>query len=282
MPRRARLLDRQQILINKAKAKWEETIRRARTSLPAFIEFTARDQDGEHISLDYIHRTWIFHVNYAWRRGLHALIMAPFDSGKTSTLAIPLAGFLIGNNPQIRIKVVCSHDDNAKLRVGSVKSMIESIDYKLVFPNVIPDEPWGVHEATVVREGHAVDPTLHARGVLTEGIGGRADILIFDDICTQRNSEEQANREKIVKLASGTWLSRLDGDEARVMAFGTAWAQDDFTEWMKNDPRFCTLVQRVRLPDLEHYEQEVFGAGDDYAPLMSRFIESDLGLRIDA
>lgn len=277
----ARVLSRDQKIIA-AEAAYQKTIRRARISLPHFIELCARDENGGRIKLDNIHRTWIFHVNYAWNRGKHAMIMAPFNSGKTSTLAIPLAAFLIGRNQQIRIKIVCAHDDNAKARVASVKSVIEATDYQTIFPAVRPGQKWDVHEAYVEREGHAVDPTLHARGVLAEGIGGRADIIIFDDVCTQKNSEELANRQKIKRFGRGTWLSRLDGDEARAMAFGTAWAQDDFTEDLKMDPNWCTLVQRVRLPDLEHYEQEVYGAASDYLPLMNAFIQNELHLRIDA
>jgi len=270
-----------QRLIIQAQAAYHQTVRRARLSLPHFIELCGRDENGDRVMLDFIHRTWIFHVNYSWSRGKHALIMAPFNSGKTSTLAIPLAAFLIGQNPQTRIKFVCSHDDNAKLRVASVKSVIESYDYRTVFPAVRPGKKWDVHEAFVEREGHSVDPTLHARGVLTEGIGGRADIVILDDICTQKNSEEQANRLKIKKFTRGTWLSRLDGPEARAMGFGTAWAQDDATEDLKNDPKWCTLVQRVRLPDLEHYEQEVFGHDADYLPMMEAFVQG-MGLDLAA
>lgn len=269
--------DRQRQIL-RARAAYEKKIKRARRYLVDFIELCGRNEDGARVQLDVIHRTWIFHVNYAWSRGKNAMIMAPFNSGKTSTLAIPLAAFLIGQNPQVRIKFVCSHDDNAKLRVASVKGLIESVAYQAVFPDIRPGKKWDVHEAFVEREGFAVDPTLHARGVLTEGIGGRADIVILDDIVTQKNSEEEANRAKIKKFARGTWLSRMDGPEARAMAFGTAWAQDDATEDLKNDPEWCTLVQRVRLPDMEHYEQEVLGADDDYPELMAAFLE---GLGVD-
>lgn len=247
-----------------AEAAYHQKLRRARGNLAAFIEVAGRDADGDRIELDYIHRAWIVHVNYAWNRAKNAMIMAPFNSGKTSTMACPLAAFLIGQNPQIRIKMVCANDDMAKQRVGSIKGLIESYEYRKVFPEVRPGKRWDVHDAVVERAGFAHDPTIQARGVLTEGVGGRADIVIFDDICTQRNSEEQASRAKIRTFARGTWLSRLDGPEARAMAFATAWASDDFTNDLKNDPKWCTLLQRIQLPDMEHYEQEVFGAGPDY------------------
>jgi len=279
--RSAAVAQRHQILVNQARAAYRLSVLRARESLADFIELCGRDEDGNRIQLHFLHRCWIWHVNYAWSRGKHAMIMAPFNSGKTSSLAIPIAAFLIGQNVQNRIKIVCAGDGNAKLRLAAVKSMIESYEYRSVFPHVRPGQKWDTTEAFVAREGNAVDPTLHARGVLTEGIGGRADVVLFDDVCTQKNSEQEANRHKITKFGRGTWLSRLDGDAARAMAFATPWAQDDFSADLKNDPNWVTLVQRVRVPDLGAYEQEVFGAGSDYAELFADFIDS-IGARMAA
>lgn len=243
----------------------EEKIRAARSNLAAFVEVVGQDENGDPVELDYIHRSWIVHVQYAWSHGKHAMIMAPFSSGKTSTMAVPLCAFLIGQNPQTRIKIVCANDDMSKLRVASVKGMIDSYAYRKVFPGIRRGQKWDTQDAFVEREGHSTDPTIQARGVLTEGMGSKADILLMDDVCTQKNSEEEAVRLKIKKMATGTWMSRLDGPEARALAFATAWSSDDYSNDLKNDPRWCTLVQRVQLPDLEHYEQEVFGIGlDDY------------------
>jgi hypothetical protein len=173
------------------------------------------------------------------------MIMAPFNSGKTSTMGIPICGYLIGQNPQIRIKIVCANDDMAKLRVASVKALIDSYAYKKVFPGIKRGQKWDTQDAFVDRQGFSTDPTIQARGVLTEGIGSKCDIMLMDDVCT--------------------WMSRLDGDEARALAFATAWSSDDYSNDLLNDRRWCTLVQRVQMPDLEHYEQEVHGQGlEDY------------------
>lgn len=253
-----------QLALNDARAAVEGKIRLARNNLAAFIEVAGRDENGDSVELDYIHRSWIVHVQYAWSHNKHALIMAPFNSGKTSSMAVPICGFLIGQNPQIRIKIVCANDNMAKLRVASVKALIDSYAYRKVFPHIRRGQKWDTQDAFVEREGFSTDPTIQARGVITEGIGSKADIMLMDDVCTQRNSEQEALRNKIKDMATGTWMSRLDGPEARALAFATAWSSDDYSNVLLNDRRWCTLVQRVST-DLEHYDQEVFGLGlEDY------------------
>ncbi len=178
---------------------------------------------------------------------------------------VPLAAYLVGRNPQVRIKVVCANDDMAKLRVASIKSLIESYEYRRVFPHIRRGQKWDTQDAFVERQGHGTDPTIQARGVLTEGIGSKADYLFMDDVCTQKNSEEAAVRAKIKKMATGTWMSRLDGPEARALAFATAWSSDDYSNDIKNDRRWLTLIQRIQMPSLDFYDQEVFGTElEDY------------------
>lgn len=246
----------------RAEAAYWKHVARARDDLAVFIELCARDEHGDPVQMHQIHRAWIWHIAYCWSHGKHAQIRAPFGSGKTSFL-VGLAAFLVGQNRQSRIKVVCAGDDNAKQRVRSIKELIQSVGYQQVFPHIRPGKKWDVHEAFVQREGNAVDPTLHARGVMSRGIGGRADFLFLDDICDQLNSEEASSRLKVKRFSRQTWLSRLDGDSAHAAMWCTPWAPDDASDDLMNDPKWCTLVQRV-APDFESYEQEVVNAGEDY------------------
>lgn len=250
-----------------------QNVKRARTYLPGFIELCARDEGGDPLVLDFIHLSWIFHVDYAWNHGKHALIMAPFGSGKSSCFAVPLAAWLLGCNPQERIKFVCNGDDFAKQRVAAAKDIIESPIYRDVFPHIRPGGKWSDHELFVKRKGGAHDPSIHARGIMTKGIGGRADRIIFDDICDQLNTEEPASRTKVKKFSTGTWMSRLDGTGARALMIATPWHPDDATHafWSSND--WCALHQPVG-PDKLVYEQSVTGAGPEYADAQRAFFRA--------
>lgn len=248
-----------------AQAKYWERIRHAREDLRTYIEVCGRNEDGDRIELDYIHRAWIWHLDYCWSRGLHAMILAPFGSGKSSTLAVPLTTWLIGNNVQIRIKFVSNGDDDAQRRVAAAKTIMETADYRDVFPNVLKGPRWGDSQVEVVRQRGPIDATLHARGVETRGVGQRADVIIFDDVCDQLNSSEAGRRKKVKEFVSRTWMSRLDQKVGRALWIATPWDPDDATYDLMHKPKWCTLVQRVSSDHL-HYEQEVFNAGDDYAP----------------
>lgn len=250
-------------LLLQAEGRYQERLREARGDLATFTELCGKDENGGPIVLAQIHLAWIWHVNYCWSRGLHAGIMAPFGSGKSSALLVPLAAWLIGTNVQRRIKVVSNGDDFAQQRVASAKLLMESPEYRDVFPNVRRGDTWSDHELEVRRAGAAIDPSLHARGVMTKGIGGRADFVLFDDIVDQDNASTLGSRQKVKLRARGPWMSRLDGADARALMVATAWHQDDATHDFMNDPTWCFLIQRVS-EDLERYTQEVVNAGADY------------------
>lgn len=247
-----------------AEALYNKRVRTARDELATFIETCARNEAGHHINLHQMHLAWIWHVDYCWSRGLRAMILSPFESGKSSTLAVPLAAWLVGKNPQARLKFVCNTDDSAILRVGATKVVMETPDYQAVFPGVRRGLKWSSREVFVDRRGGSIDPTLHARGVKSTGVGGRADYIIFDDVNDQKNTESEAQRKLIKGLVRSTWLSRLDQPTGRALWIATPWHFDDSTHDLWHDPLWCTLVVRVRPPDFEHYELEVFNAGEDY------------------
>lgn len=242
-------------------------IKSARTDLGDFIEVCCKDDHGHALRLAEIHRQWIFHIQYCWSRGLKAIIVAPFGHGKSSSFAVPLVAHCMGIDPNIRAKIITNDDAGARKRVAAVKNIVESPTYQLAFPGTRPGNKWTDHELYLRRPGHAIDPSLHARGVLTTGIGGRADIEVFDDAVDQKNSMDQAQRHKVLSLIESTWISRLEPD-GHVLYIDTLWHLDDATHHLMARSGWCTLLQRV-TPDCQYIEQEVIGTiDDDYRTVM--------------
>jgi hypothetical protein len=250
----------------KACAQAVRRMERAQRDFNVFAELVGRDEHGAAIVLAPVHHAWIRHVNYCWERKMRALILAPFGHGKTSALVVPLICWLVGRDVNTRIKMVTNDDPSAGKRVNASKRIIESPVYRSVFPHANRGDKWTDHELFLKRPSYSlVDPTVHARGVFTTGIGGRCDYLFFDDVVDQKNSTDPAQRKKVLDLSEWTWMSRME-PTARFLGIGTAWhSADAYHVWMHRKG-WCTLVQRINA-DCTAIDQEVFGAVDGQYPI---------------
>jgi len=230
----------------------EKAAQTAQEDVNFFCEYVMRDERGNPFTQFPIHRIWHAFIDLCETNSITPIILAPWGSGKSQQIAIARVLWEIGKNPSIRIKLVCNSDDNAKLRVAAIGRYIqESKEYKAVFPDVVPDKAafWSAHSLFVEREGQSVDPTVDAKGILSTGIGGRADLIMFDDIVDMRNAIEQpALRQKVKQSFTNVWMSRLDV-EGRAWYIATAWHHDDLTSLLRFDrskrQRYWILTQAV-------------------------------------
>lgn len=246
-----------------ARAQRNLMLKAARTDFTSFVRAAVRDEQGKAFQLADIHLAWHRHIVYCWERKLRCGILAPWGHGKSSGMVVPWIAWQIGRNPNLRVKVICNDDGAAGKRVAAVGALIKSDPYTEVFNHVRPSrKAWNAHELYVHRPGTAIDPTLQARGVFTTGIGGRADMEVFDDVVDQKNAHERGVRERLKEIVMQTWLSRLE-PTGQVLWIATPWHIDDATYMVMQQAGWCFLIHRVS-DDLTCVEQEVIGAGPDY------------------
>ncbi len=246
----------------------------ARTDFNDFIEYVMRDENGLPMRQAMHHRVWQVHISYCWEVGIHPGIMAPWAHGKTVQCVIGMAAYLLGQNPNLRIKIVCNNHDKAKERVSAIGQMITQNEYyRHVFPWVQPighersnkyqRTRWTSTEIYVKRSGNAIDPSIQAAGVLTGGIGGRADVIIFDDVVDQRNAiDNEAMRDKVIQSFGRVWMSRLE-PHGRVIYIGTPWHQADLSHELYKRPQWCVLRMYVSS-DYQQLNQEVYNMPEGY------------------
>lgn len=159
----------------------------------------------------------------------------PRGHGKTSNMAARVA-WEIGRNPEIRVKIVASTDDEAAKTVTMIRKLIESEEYRKVFPSIEPDghSTWGNTAFTVKRARLIRDPTVEAVSVFGRA-GGRSDLLIADDVCDLRNAVQQPSlREQVKESWKTIWMPTLDrsSPRPRIWKFGTPYHVADITaEW---------------------------------------------------
>jgi hypothetical protein len=207
----------------------------ARRDIDAFCEFVMRDQEGRPWRQQPFHRQW--QASIPMEGPLKLLIGAPRESAKTSQMVARIL-WELGRNPELRIKVVSATQELAGNIVAEVQRHI--IDHnprlRLVFPGLRPNPsgPWSRGELLVQRRSLAKDPSVVAAGILSSGVGGRADLIVFDDVCDQRNAILQpAMRQQIKATFHETWENLL-GPGGRAVYIATVWHVDDLTMELRN------------------------------------------------
>lgn len=256
----------------------------ARRDLVAFAEYVLRDPASKKIKAAPIHRSWVDHFYYCWQIGKAGVILAPYAHGKTQWLGLALPLWLLGLNPNFRIMVVSSAEDIAAKRIQKIEEYIEhNSEYHEVFPWVKRDrsKPWNNHVMSVIRGGAdgamtgSIDYSVAAFGYTSsEGQGSRADCVIFDDVCDEKNSRlSAAARKNVISLVSSQWISRtancppvvtrdgrLISENALICAIGTRFHQEDlYGFWMSAPDGYCTLQQGISM-DYTHLDVEITGA----------------------
>ena len=254
----------------------EKDKRRGALDCVSMCEKILKDESGKQIVFHAIHRSWHNHAAYCWERNIHPLILAPWGHGKTVGMVVGGCLYDLGENPSHRIKIVCNSDENAKARVKSVSRYIEhDEDFKKLYPNCVPDknnEAWTSHEIFVRRERRvrSIDPSLQAKGIFSTGIGGRADLLIFDDPVDRRNSIDFPEmRRRLPEVYFDTWMSRLEPG-GRIVYIATIWHIEDLTHLLMGESGYCTLKQSVS-DDFTHIKTELINFPDDEHPLFEAY-----------
>ena len=164
-----------------------------------------------------------------------ATVGMPRGHGKSVQAGLRYA-WEIGRNPSIRIWHIAQTDEKASEQVRFVTAIMQTPVYKLIFPD-IHLESTSATSLIVKRPKASRDATLRASGVFGRA-GGRADLLVADDVCDLRNSIlVPAERQKVKEAWYNNWLPMrafADGTP-RTWRFFTPYHTDDLTaDWKRS------------------------------------------------
>ena len=144
----------------------------------------------------------------------------------------------LGNNHDLRVKIIGSSDEKAREVLGLVSELIRHPRVRDVFPDLIVDTARGDRKEAffVERTIPQRDPSVQASGVLSMGAGGRADLLICDDVVDIKNAiTNPGMREQVIRAVKETWLS-LVASKGRVVWICTPYHIADCSHDLKNTP----------------------------------------------
>jgi hypothetical protein len=231
----------------------QERLHEARSDFKSFLEYVMKDEaTGLKIILAEIHLSWLDHIYFAWSHGLHAVILAPYGSGKSAIMSIGVPLFCFGVDPSLRITVISANDTIAQERLVLIRQYIDhSEEYQELFPNVRsdPNKGWTQKRLFLERLTFSKDPSLSASGAIGSIIGKRNDLLIFDDINDAKNTIQQPkSREIIWTKYTGEYISRLEPG-SKILMISTKWHEKDLVGNIMADPNmrraYAFLTQRV-------------------------------------
>ncbi|NBB82034.1 MAG: phage terminase large subunit [Alphaproteobacteria bacterium] len=116
-----------------------------------------------------------------WRdRDRHLLLMAFRSAGK-STLVGLFAAWLLRRWPEQRILVLSADQPLARRMVRNTRRIIERHPMTGGMKPQAPDE-WAAEQFTIDRPVELREPSMLARGITANITGGRADVVICDDV----------------------------------------------------------------------------------------------------
>ena len=179
-------------------------------------------------------------------------IIGFIESGKSEQMTLVRTAWEIGQNPNLRHVIVGATADATTDRVQAIRELLETKDYRAVFPNVrqsaVPGAPWGKEKFTVERRNLAdQNPTVQAIGLFNKKLGYRVDRACIDDVIQFDNSRTQDMRDKVTRWLKGTVISRMTR-RARWVNVQNAWHKDDFGHVLEREG-VHTIKHPVRMRD---------------------------------
>lgn len=178
-----------------------------------------------------------------------ALVELPRDHGKTTQVCLRVL-WELGRNPNLRIKIVCASDALAAERTRFLRSSIERNRHlKMVFPNLLPSEPWSAEAFTVKRTSEIIGPSVAAFGIGTSATGARADLLICDDVVDVKAISSRRERQRAKEYFRNNLLNLLE-PQGRFWGLCTPWHPDDLNAELKATDAYV-LYRRPIGPNLE-------------------------------
>lgn len=194
------------------------------------------------------------------------LIMIPRDSLKTTFVSSGYPLWRLIRNPDIRVLLDSESRDLSKSILKNIKDIIDNCDtLRSLWGNLNGSEKgnsWNLEAIRVVtREDYkAKEDTIETSGVDVAVTGRHYNIIIMDDLHSERNSKSKEQIEKVVDHIQ-LMMPLLESD-GELIVIGTRWADDDAYGYLlelKDDagePLFDTFIHSAYNDDGTAYYPE--------------------------
>ena len=243
-----------------------------------FVQQILKDTRGRIVKNEAVHNIMHRFIRFARSKGFNRyLVLGAFGHGKTEQLCTGYVLYRIAENPNILIKLVHVSETEAVKRCRAVRDYIQKDeDFKRMAPHIIPTTIWGSQRFIVKRSAMLKDGTCEAYGIMSTAIGGRANLLIFDDPQDLKTAVlEPTTRVKIEDVFKNIWLTRLIPQDSEAIVMMNKWHENDLAGVIKNNPIWSWMSIAVSENKDQLLYEDSFGRKMTF-PVWSLFNEKDL------
>lgn len=246
-----------------------------------FVQKVLKDTKGNPIKNEPVHNIMHRFLRLASEKGFSKkMILGGMGLGKTEQICIGYILYRIAKNPNLLVKLVHVSDEAAATRCRSIRDYIaRDDDFKELAPHIRPTNIWGSGRFTVTRSAPSKDGTVEAYPVLGTGIGGRANLIVFDDAQDLRTAVyEPTTREKIKETINNVWLTRLIPEDSEVIYIVNKWSDVDYASFVQRNPSWAWMS--LAVSECKTFIQYEDGFGRKMKlPLWSKFDKKALELK---
>lgn len=242
-----------------------------------FVQSVLKDDTGNLVKNEILHNLMHQFRRIAHRNGKRKiLILGGMGLGKTEQMCIGFCLEKIAKDPNVLIKVVHVSEKEAINRVRAVSQYIQSDpDFHKICPHIKPTSIWGQEKFIVQRKTISKDPTMQAFSVLSSSLGGRAHLILYDDINDLKSAVlEPGTRENIEMMVKNVWDTRLIPGRSEIICLLNRWHENDIANYIMNNPTWAWMSLAVSEDKKTLIYEDSFGK-KKIIPLWSRFTTKD-------
>lgn len=159
------------------------------------------------------------------------LICVPRGCFKSSIGVVAYPIWLLLNNPNLRILIDSEKYENSKNFIREIKGKLETQKVSSLFGYFKSDTNWAEGSITIKQRNIVLkESSITASGVAANKTGQHYDVIIHDDMNSDKNSGTQEARQKVIDhYKLNTSILEPNGT---MVVIGTRYAADDLIGWI--------------------------------------------------
>lgn len=246
-----------------------------------FVQNVLKDTKGDLVVNEAVHNVMHRYMRYAKSKGFTKyMILGAFGHGKTEQICTGYLLYRIARDPNILIKIVHVSETEAVKRCRAIRDyIVKDDDFKRMAPHIQPTPIWGSQRFTVKRKAMVKDGTVEAYGILSLAIGGRANLIVFDDPQDLKTAVlEPTTRVKIEDIFKNIWLTRLIPQDSEVLVMMNKWHENDLASMIQNNPIWSWMTIACTEDKKNLIYKDSFGREMTF-PVWTKFNTDDLMIK---